>query len=174
VNKTAEIVAAIISLVKARSKPENMLVDLGKRFPDCGRDQFERAFHIARDQMQEAQRAYVEDYERESRFLEWALEIMEEFPGIKFGEAVAIKAGAGDPLALEYIRHEQTPARRTYAALADAAYNAHPQFSVIPHGYMWHGKKGAAPSESDLIDWFQMAHPAEARRIEDSIEAAAP
>jgi hypothetical protein len=58
---------------------------------------------------------------------------------------------------------------RIYKALFDAAVDVHPGWTRLkdPNGHF--EKSDSAPEADDLIEWFQMTYPSEARAIEDAI-----
>jgi hypothetical protein len=87
-------------------------------------------------------------------------------------EAIEIKARQGDPIALHWQASMNTREYRLIEALGEAAHLAHPEWMQTREGHFeWTGD-GEMPSEDAMIDWFQMTHPTEARRIEAEIEAS--
>jgi hypothetical protein len=154
------------------TEPNEMIADAQRRFPGVGTEELRRAFEVVGFENDERHREYIEQYAREAAQIKQMRRMFEGLPDeTTFDEAVNIKAAQGDLWAIGYLAFEKTPARRTYCALVDAAYAAHPQFETRDDGVIyWLGDEGNDPSEAALIDWFQKNYPAEARAIERKIE----
>src|SRR5258708_2901110 len=85
-------------------------------------------------------------------------------------DAARIKAAQGDPLAQQLLEQFNSRERRLHYALVDAAAQMHPEWEKIGQGYR---KIAGAPIEGDLalhqlVEWYQINYPLEARRIEAS------
>jgi len=93
--------------------------------------------------------------------------------GLSLGEACRRKAAQGDPFASQLLAYLDSPAYKVEVALFHAAAEAHPQWEVTPNGG-YRPLSPDAPGAGDphidpgpaLIEWFQMNHPREAKRIE--------
>jgi hypothetical protein len=173
--KTTDIVAALREMAHG-DRPD----DLGEihrrldtRFPGIGNDQIKRAFDVLSDELREAKREADAEYRRATREIDEALYLLHGLPAnTTIEEAVEIKAAQGDPIALQWRAIMSTRKYRVEEALEQAAYQAHPEWKETPDGHFeWKGDS-AMPSEAAMIDWFQMTHPTEARRIEVEIESA--
>jgi hypothetical protein len=100
--------------------------------------------------------------------------LRQRFPGItreQIARAFEIARGDTDESVREGARRlieAQSPLRQ---ALFAAAVQADPQWEPAPppEFFRWVGE-GKSPSVDTMIDWFQMNHPAESRRIEDEVE----
>jgi hypothetical protein len=154
------------------TEPNDMIADAQRRFPGVSTEELLCAFEVVDFENDERHREYIEQHTREAAQIEQMRRMFEGLPdGTTFDEAVNTKAAQGDLWAIGYLAFEKTPARRTYCALVDAAYAAHPQFETRDDGVIyWLGDEGNDPSEAALIDWFQKNYPAEAREIERKIE----
>jgi hypothetical protein len=148
--------------------PNEMIADAKRRFPGVSTQELRQAFEVVDEDNDEKHREYVEQHEKEAALMKQMGRMFEGLPAeTTFDEAVKIKAAQGDQWANGYLAFEKSPARRTYCALAEAAYAAHPQFEQRDDGVIyWLGGEGNDPSEAALIDWFQQNYPAEAREIE--------
>ncbi|ODM79934.1 hypothetical protein A6452_24260 [Bradyrhizobium elkanii] len=143
-----------------------MIVRLGEQFPDASRDQITSAFKIAADDAREK----VRKSQREAAALKTARPLLDDMPkGTTLRQAAEIKAKRGDPLAIAFLEEINSPVVRIGEALWRAACEADPRWSRIGAGFKWNGE-GQPPSGAAMIEWFQMTHPTEARRIEAEIE----
>jgi hypothetical protein len=166
-HKTADIVAAILEMKRGLSVIE-VETRLRKRFLGLDDAKMDRALDIAIDEIDEMDR----EVNAETAVLNELRGLFVGLPkGMTLGEAAKIKAAHGDPIALKFLAHDNSPAVRIQSALVRAAYDAHPLFSREARGNRWNGE-GEAPSETAMIDWFQKNHPAEARRIEKEIDGS--
>lgn len=157
-------------MANAKGTGEENLLELDRRFPNLTRDQFERAYQIRKDEVEQRAKAFS----AESEMLSKMAGVMKGLPeGTTFDDAVRIKAEQGDAFAVSYLKHINSTEQRTHSALLMAAFLYHPDWHPKENGHIkWIGK-GSPPAlidETALIDWLQTNHPALAREIERSID----
>ncbi len=158
--KTTDIVAALSKMKGLRM--EEMIVRLGEQFPDASHDQITAAFEIAADDAREEARKS----QREAAALKTLRPLLDGMPkGTTLGQAAEIKARLGDPLAMAFLADINSSQVRIGEALWRAACEADPRWSKNGNGFKWKGE-GEPPTGETMIEWFQMTHPGEARRIE--------
>ena len=115
---------------------DEMLTELGKMFPDASRDEFDRAFGIAQEELQSRAKQSFD----EADHLTMMASMLDGLPeGTKFDEAVAIKAKQGNAFAIQYLAMTNSKAYRVRTALFEAAINMHPDWQRSPHGFKWIG-----------------------------------
>ena len=168
--KITDIVAFISKHELEEPEPEAFFARLRAEFPGITHDEYVAA-EAAHGYEIDAEIAEVQArYRRHQREYEEALHILEGLgKKISISEAVEIKAAQGDPIALRWQKAMGSKSYRLLEALGEAAHRAHPHFEQTPdHVWHWTGD-GDMPSEDAMIDWFQMTHPTEARRIEAEI-----
>jgi hypothetical protein len=172
-HRTTDIVAALHEMAIG-DKPdlETFRRQLAARFPGITDAEVVHACRVRCDDIENDRAESDVRYQREQRELTEAEHILAGLGAISLDEAVAIKAARGDPIALRWQKAMSTREYRLNEALSEAACQAHPQFEQIGDGeWDWKGD-GKMPSDEELIDWFQMTHPTEARRIEARYDAA--
>jgi hypothetical protein len=167
---TTEVVALLRKILKDQG-PIDPTDAVAERFPHLTVDQYRRALDVWQAEIEVECEEATRKYEKDMRDCEEAEHIFEGLVDVNFGEAVAIKAAQGDPIALKWQRAMATKESRTRSALLDATVDLHPDWSREGHIITWNGV-GVMPSEDQMLDWIQMNHPKIARAIEDAIEAA--
>jgi hypothetical protein len=171
-HKITDIVAVLHEMaIGDRPDVVEMVRRLVKRFPGITSEEVIRALAIRRDDAREEKREAEATYQREMKQFEEEMHIFEGMPeNISLAEAAEIKASQGDPIAKRVLAELTLPATRLTEELYYAACVADPKnWHVDNTGYTtWLGG-GDMPSESKMIEWFQINHPAEARRIEKEI-----
>jgi hypothetical protein len=90
-------------------------------------------------------------------------------PGTTTEEGARIKAARGDPFAIELVKHFDSRESRVTDALFDAAVEKHPGWRALPKG-IYKKEDDEAPEPDELIDWFQLNYPAEAKRIAATVK----
>jgi hypothetical protein len=167
-----DIVTAIEADFEAKVTREQSRINMLKRFPGITTDEYRHALYVWHDEGLARRDEILRQHERDEKFIAFAFHVFDGLPeGIELDEAARIKAARGDPQAIKYLAQTNTPEARKDEALADAAYRAHPLFTIRPDGIIhWDGDAEDGPTHDEVIDWFQMTHPAEARRIEDEID----
>jgi len=167
---TTEMATALLNDMRGL-RVDQMIAELGKRFPKVSRDEFDRAFGIAQEELQARAKMSFD----EADYLGTMASMLDGLPkGTKFDEAVAIKAKQGNAFALQYLAMTNSKAYRVGTALFEAAIEVHPDWRRTQTGIKWIGD-GPRPDsldDSELVDWFQRNHPVKARDIQDAIEAA--
>jgi hypothetical protein len=169
--KTTDIVAAFNAEEQAGTALEDLRAVIERKFPGITTEECLHALEVIRCES-DARHAEAEaEYRRSKKETEEGWHIFEGLgEAITLSEAIEIKAAQGDPIALRWQAGMNTRWYRLNDALSVAAHEAHPQFEEAPD-QVWHWKgDGKMPSVEELIDWFQMTHPTEARRIEAEIE----
>lgn len=155
----------------ATANPDTIIGVIRKRFPGIEDHFIHRAFEVLSFENDARLSEQQAAHKNESAQLVAARELFVGLPPeTLFGEAVKLKAAQGNAWAIGYLAFQNTPERRCYTALVDAAYVAHPQFEALGGGVLkWTGG-GEGPTEAALLDWFQLNHPADARAIERVVE----
>jgi hypothetical protein len=150
-----------------------IMTAINERYAACPVKIVARAFEIVDEEMrynfEESNRQHAAHQRQHD-------EAMQIFAGlsrdITFPEACKIKAAGDGPdavLARKWLTRMSSCEWRLGEALSDAAHAAHPDF-VQEAGRVWHYTgAGKMPNEEDLIEWFQLTHPREAKRIENEI-----
>jgi hypothetical protein len=149
-----------------------IMTAINEQYAACPMKVVKRAFEIVDEEMQfnfeEANRQHAAHRRQHD-------EAMQIFAGlsrnITFHEACKVKAAGDGPdavLARKWLSRMESREWRLGEALGDAAHAAHPDFRR--EGRAWHYTgAGKMPNEQDLIEWFQLTHPREAKRIENDI-----
>jgi hypothetical protein len=152
--------------------PPELFAAMQTRFPDCTTSEVRRVMRISLDaskQELEEAKDKIEHIRQEIGEFDHVYDGLDrEMP---FEEAVEIKAAQGDPVALKWQAYFTSKYYRMGLALLDAAMAKHPLYE--PHlkgGWQWLGEKDERHKEHVLIEWFQIAYPAEARKIEKQFD----
>jgi hypothetical protein len=152
--------------------PPELFAAMQTRFPDCTISEVGRVMQISLD----ASKQELEEAEAKTKCRRQEIgEVDRVYDGLDrempFEKAVAIKAAQGDPVALKWRAYFASKYYRMGVALLDAAMAKHPLYEPHPKGgWQWLGEKDARHKEYVLIEWFQIAYPAEARKIEEQFE----
>jgi|SRR5581483_1981716 len=171
--KTINIIAALRAMAEGdRPDMGEMQRRLRERFPEISHDQISHALKVLSDELREQVRESDARNREGQRACGEAIHIIDGLgEAITLDEAIEIKAALGDLVALRWRAAMNTKQYRLLDALGEAAHKAHPHFKQTPDKiWHWNGN-GDMPSEDAMIDWFQMTHPTEARRIEAEIDA---
>jgi hypothetical protein len=129
------------------------------------------------DAMEQVGAALEEDIERGQRELqqfETLTALLEGLPdGVTLREAAEIKAKQGNPVAIAFLKRENSLPSKLMKAFIDAAVDAHPDWSRSDRGYRYHGTDPAMKKDGgeSLVDWFQKTHPLKAREVERQVRA---
>ena|SRR5258708_39680490 len=175
--KTQDVVAALSLAIDHNTERQpklsipDLLKGLLKQFPGISKEQLERACFIEADEKGQDAIDAAQDYEQH-RLLGTLFDGLRET--ITFGEAVEIKAASGNEIALWAQKQINSPEYRVGSALLLAAEAAHPLCKMNDDAQgrvSWIGD-GDMPTESAMIDWFQMHYPTEAREIEARLKKA--
>lgn len=94
--------------------------------------------------------------------------ILDGLGEIAFGDAVAIKAAQGDPVALKWERHLNSRQHKLDTALLAAAVELHPAWRRNDDGTI-EKIDDAAPEEAALVEWLYKDHPDRAREVEATV-----
>ena len=165
-----EILAYLRTIDVNRTEPHKIFDLLVEHFPTATTGEKYRAIETMRLDAE----ARLADKDRELAEFKAKLRMFEGLPkGIKFLEACSIKAAQGDRDAQEFLRQMKSPEHRRQEALAQAAAIAlgfQPDKSE-PGVYSWPGPgKPPVRDVAGLVDWFERAHPREARAVAESVK----
>jgi hypothetical protein len=175
-SRTTDMLDAYHDIVaKAQQKfipPPELFAAMQARFPDCTVSEVGRVMQISLDaSKQELEEAEDKVEHTEQEIDEWDHVYDGLDREMPFEEAAAIKAAQGDPVALKWQAYFTSKYYRMGVALLDAAMAKHPLYEPHPRGgWQWLGEKDERHKEHVLIEWFQVAYPAEARKIEEQFE----
>jgi hypothetical protein len=139
-----------------------MLGFMADRFPLLTEDGLARAFEVWRYESAEEQKEINSQLEA----AEQACRMFDGAPGARtYGEACQIKAEQGDEFAKAQLAAWDDPASRPFMPLFFAAVEKHPGWETDGRAY-WPSEDDAPQTPEALVDWFQMNHPRDAKRIE--------
>jgi hypothetical protein len=151
--------------------PPELFAAMRQRFPDCTVGELLRVLEIRVDAgQQKLEEAIAERKCTQQQRDEWEhiYDGLDRY--MHFGKAIAIKAAQDDPVALWWQAQLNSKAARMVLAMFRAAAKMHPQWRITEGVYRWLGK-GEPMNELELILWFQIIHPTEARKIEAEFDA---
>jgi hypothetical protein len=169
-SRTTDMLDAYHDIIaKSQHTPPELFAAMQARFPDCTISEVGRVMQISLD----ASKQELEEAEARTEYIRQEIDEWDHvYDGLDrkmpFEEAVEIKAAQGDPAALTWQAYFASKYYRMGVALLEAAMAKHPLYESHPRGgWQWLGKKDERHKEHVLIEWFQIAYPAEARKIEE-------